>query len=348
MIKMLEIETTGERIYPKSFHEAYKDHRNRYYWALNYVLKDSYVLDLACGVGYGTKFIAENSSCMKVTGVDVSSNALKWAEEYFNSSKVEYFCKDIEAQLDELNCEDYDLITCFETVEHVKDDLTFIKKLYELLAPNGTLLISAPNESVIPFNNNPFFKNGINPFHYRHYTSENFQNLLNEGGFFIKEFYSQHEEIMVGQDLATNILVCKKNPPHKVLSINDYDYIIQLCTSFKANYEINDSLPDYNIIGHRFSNIVHDYLKLIKVQKLIEDKEFSQAFNELSLINTETCPEKLFLEGLAYECLDQNYNALECFFDLLKRKEKVSPVFEKLSKEHMKRIIGTEFLGTSI
>lgn len=36
----------------------------------------------------------------------------------------------------------YDLITCFDTIEHVQDPSSVLQKAYQLLAPGGTLLVS--------------------------------------------------------------------------------------------------------------------------------------------------------------------------------------------------------------
>ncbi|WP_442952719.1 class I SAM-dependent methyltransferase [Paenibacillus sp. Root444D2] len=43
----------------------------------------------------------------------------------------------------------YDVITCFETVEHIQKDGLFISRLFALLKPAGVLFISAPTKTFI-------------------------------------------------------------------------------------------------------------------------------------------------------------------------------------------------------
>ncbi|HHW36015.1 MAG TPA: class I SAM-dependent methyltransferase [Bacillales bacterium] len=201
----------GERIYPEFFNQAYEDHRNRYYFALKYIRRDSKILDISCGSGYGTDFMSKNSNCSIVIGVDKSREALEWAKKYFLNEKCKYIECDIENSVDCLfEYGDFDLVTCFETIEHLVDDKKFIKKLYNLLKKGGKLLISSPNEDVIPFERNPFFDNGKNPFHYRHYTYKQLTDLLENEGFQIIKSYTQENEIVEGNNLPVLFFVCKK------------------------------------------------------------------------------------------------------------------------------------------
>lgn len=202
---------TGERIYPKYFNQAYKDHRNRYYFATNYINENDKILDISCGCGYGSWFMAETTGCRQVVGVDISDEALDFAQQYYSSNKIAYKKGNIEKNEYDLDIEEqFNVIVSFETIEHLKNDDVFLQHLHTFLDDDGVLIVSSPNEEVIPYNNNPYFENGINPYHYRHYTSKELEIILNNNGFEVVKKFTQFEEIYLGDDNTVLIFVCKK------------------------------------------------------------------------------------------------------------------------------------------
>lgn len=89
------------------------------------------VLDFGCGSGYGTKILKEKLN--NVTSFDTYPDGYGKPE---NITIVD----DIEA----LMKEKFEVITCFEVIEHMgKDDQhKLMDKLKEMLTPNGVLFIS--------------------------------------------------------------------------------------------------------------------------------------------------------------------------------------------------------------
>lgn len=179
---------TVERIDPKTWDEAcsnriVRQHSNRYIWAAE-VLKDvPYIADIACGVGYGTAYLARSTQAIRVLGIDKDKRAIKHAKKYFREPNTMY----LRANLAEDKTYQWPAIVCFETIEHLEDDLAFIKNIAGWLGKNGTLLISAPNEAVIPLKGSP------NPYHYRHYTPNELEAIL-APHFEIREVRFQNEE----------------------------------------------------------------------------------------------------------------------------------------------------------
>ncbi len=88
------------------------------------------VLDYGCGSGYGSRILKEKFQ-------DVTS---------FDIYPDDYTPKDIEVCQDvsKLNREEFDIITCFEVIEHLDKDQQdqLMNKLHSLLSPSGTLFIS--------------------------------------------------------------------------------------------------------------------------------------------------------------------------------------------------------------
>lgn len=120
-------------------------HLGRYEWAvrvLGTLPKRERVLDCACGVGYGSRKLAELFA--RVDAVDVFDEALEMARERYDHAKIEWHGLDA-ARLREVFKEaSFDAIVSFQTIESIADDRKFLDDLKELLRPGGLLLIDTP------------------------------------------------------------------------------------------------------------------------------------------------------------------------------------------------------------
>jgi SAM-dependent methyltransferase len=116
------------------------EHRARYWWATPWVQgKD--VLDAGCGVGYGTRLLAEHNPA-RLVGVDLSAEALSHGPA--DSAEL------VEGDVRELPFppDSFDLVVCFEVIEHVDGHERVLDEMRRVLRPGGTLLISSPNRDV--------------------------------------------------------------------------------------------------------------------------------------------------------------------------------------------------------
>ena len=137
------------------------------------------MLDIACGVGYaGPMFI--QSGAVSYYGVDINDKLVEYAKDNFASELIGYSVGDIcTFKIDKK----FDLISCFETIEHIRDYKTAIKNLFDLLNPGGTLLISSPNRPVTSPNCNTLNDKPSNEFHVQEFIPEELLSLLNQNGF---------------------------------------------------------------------------------------------------------------------------------------------------------------------
>ena len=104
----LQSGTTGQ--------ETLAFHLERYAFASKHI-QQGHVLDIACGVGYGTAFLAEqNDGINSITGVDISAGAIQYAKERYSHSKINFIAAD--AMLYKVD-EKYDVIISLETIEHL-------------------------------------------------------------------------------------------------------------------------------------------------------------------------------------------------------------------------------------
>lgn len=131
-----------ERVTPTSMHgkyiNCYIDHLRRYVNSIKYA-DNKNILDVACGTGYGMFLLS--SIAKKVTGIDISKEALDYA------SNIRYFCPVEFIKLD-LNKDrisgKYDYIVSFETIEHLEKPEFFMNQINDLLTDCGVFHFSIP------------------------------------------------------------------------------------------------------------------------------------------------------------------------------------------------------------
>ena len=122
-------------------------HVARYMMARQYVRPGDRVLDAACGLGYGSRLLADGTLATSVLGVDLDPWAVSYAEEHYASGRprLSFAARDV-ACLDDLADGAFDVIVSFETVEHLADPEAFLAACRRLLTPGGRFVCSIPNE----------------------------------------------------------------------------------------------------------------------------------------------------------------------------------------------------------
>lgn len=159
---------TPERFVPETMREMLvaAEHLARYRWAAGLALGRR-VLDAGCGVGYGSALLAE-AGAEDVVGVDVAAAVVDAARK--DERPGLSFAR---ADVGHLPFADgsFDLITCFELIEHVEDAAAVLGELARVLAPGGVLAISSPNRDRYPPGN---------PHHVREFSTGELRALLAE------------------------------------------------------------------------------------------------------------------------------------------------------------------------
>lgn len=182
------------------------DHLARYELAASLLKTGSQVGDLACGVGYGAYVLAKSDAAPLVLAADVDEGAIKYALSFYAHPRIQYQRADVTGM--QLQSTGFDLITCFETIEHVPDAPALLANLHGALKQGGILVISTPNEDVLPF------KHFKNPYHVRHYTPREFEELLCSRGFAVTSKLTQTNRVpgnlQEGWHGMYNIAVCTK------------------------------------------------------------------------------------------------------------------------------------------
>ncbi len=131
-------------------------------------LRPGRVLDLACGVGYGSAILAERSD-VEVLGVDLSEHAVASARRRYGSApgqvRLEFRVADA---LEFQDARGFDSIVSLETLEHVPDPGRLIERFAGLLRPGGTLIASVPTTP----------STDLNPHHLHDFSARSFRRLV--------------------------------------------------------------------------------------------------------------------------------------------------------------------------
>lgn len=172
---------TIERIEPgtAAWTAYYANHIHRYMFALDQIDRQTpaLLLDAACGVGYGSNYLASGSQC-QVVGVDVSTHALKIANGRFRMAQTEFILDDC-CRLEKVSGKGpFDYVISFETLEHLSQPLEFLQLVQKLMRSGGKLIISTPNINVSSPDGNVRWD-----FHEKEYTAAEFYALLESAGF---------------------------------------------------------------------------------------------------------------------------------------------------------------------
>ena len=121
---------------------------NFYWWhigrraILNSILKrcllkkDNFILDVGCGGGGNILFLKNFGS---VSGIDASVDAI-------NFCKNKGFENLIMGTAENIPCPNsfFDLVTAFDVLEHLEDDLIVLKEMKRIIKPGGLMMITVP------------------------------------------------------------------------------------------------------------------------------------------------------------------------------------------------------------
>src|SRR5438034_365046 len=164
------LEWTGERYVPwMEGAEIGYEHLHRYAFATQFV-RNKRVLDLASGEGYGSYLLAKTAK--QVVGIDIDEQTVRHAKNKYIRPNLDFKVGSILEVPIEGNSF-FDVIVCFEALEHVGDHHKLLSEAKRLLTPNGLFLVSTPNKML--YTDEPHFNN---PFHVHELYFDEFKALL--------------------------------------------------------------------------------------------------------------------------------------------------------------------------
>lgn len=178
-----------ERITPGTLEwdAFYANHIFRYQFALDKLLEagKAKVLDAACGVGFGSRYLV-NNGITSLVAVDRDDAALKIAIKNFAHPAISFLKDDCHTLTNASTHGLFGGIVSLETLEHLPDPQAFIKSCYSLLGKDGLLIISTPNATVTSPDGKPLWK-----YHEKEYTAVELKTILEENGFVNVQLFGQ-------------------------------------------------------------------------------------------------------------------------------------------------------------
>lgn len=106
-------------------------------------IKQKKILDIGCGGGILSEALATEAK--KVVGIDLSQECINIAIEHGKSHEnLSYQVIEVEA-FAKKNPEEFDVVTCFEMLEHVPEPERIIEAAKKITAKNGDLFFSTLN-----------------------------------------------------------------------------------------------------------------------------------------------------------------------------------------------------------
>jgi len=214
LIKILNpYKSIVERIIPgKVPIECYLEHVARYIFASNFIKNNELVVDIACGIGYGSYVLAKKG-VKKIIGIDISNLAIEYGKKRYSgkvNSIIEFIVGD--AMKIPIYSDKVDVIVSFETIEHLNDPETFLLECRKILKNEGLFILSTPNKYIK--------RHEENPYHIRELYIEELLSMLNNSGFDIVDVYGQIPVKYITKDDSKHITYCfpkiTKVPSHLI------------------------------------------------------------------------------------------------------------------------------------
>jgi len=152
-------------------------HQERYRFAAGFT-KGKQVLDLACGVGYGTAILKQEGAAASVHGVDIAAAAIEHARNRYQGPGIVFSQADGESFHP---ASPFDVVVSLETIEHVRHAHAFVARLASFVRPGGLLIGSVPIT----------LSTDVNPYHLHDFTAGEFRALYDSLGLDIEAEHVQ-------------------------------------------------------------------------------------------------------------------------------------------------------------
>ena len=203
------------------------------------------ILEIGTGSGYGVEVIAPKAT--RYISIDKELPTVPLQLE-----NVEYYDMEV-PPIDFENCS-FDSVVSFQVIEHIEEDIDFVREVARVLRPGGKFVVSTPNAPMSLTRN---------PWHVREYNADELRNLLEchfskveaygvVGNEKIMEYYRKNRR-SVRRITRFDILDLQHRLP-RVLLQKPYDLLNRMNRKalHKKNTELTDSIvmSDYSIVPY--------------------------------------------------------------------------------------------------
>ncbi len=171
----------------------------RYKFAGKYIKQQDCVLDIACGSGYGTKYIFDKIT-KNIIGADLSETVIQYNKEsYLN---IDFELQD--ATKTTFSENQFDVILSMETFEHIPIELldNYLNEMKRILKYDGVFICTTPqnDNGDIP----------LVPWHVKEYSLKEFKEILSKY-FYLEKVYGSKNGIYTDDEKGNGMMaICKK------------------------------------------------------------------------------------------------------------------------------------------
>lgn len=271
---------SGERQVAPTREGIRRDHTARYEWLERRLgNQPRSVLDVACGIGYGSQLLGQAGH--KVTAIDCDPDAIAYARSHYSHTNVQF--KVARAENIGLSDSQFNVAIALECIEHIADPIPVLRALRQRAR---VLFASVPNEEVFPWQGHAY--------HFRHYTREQFAQLLEQAGWLPVEWHGQEgpeSEVEANVNGRTLIAMCVHASEHEVNepivtlaakpaapesvsilglgpSINQY---VELTKRLGGRRKLTDQVWSINALGDVFASDVVFHMDDVRIQQIRAD-----------------------------------------------------------------------------
>ena len=238
------IDGSGERYVPWMEEAAiHYEHLHRYAFAKEFV-KGKKTLDLACGEGYGSFMLSEEADSL--AGIDIDEASIRHASSKYRKKNLRF----IKGSITDIPIKEkkiFDVIVCFEAMEHVERHNELMKEVKRLLKVDGIFIVSTPNKYLYTEQ-----ANYHNPFHLKELYFDEFKDLLSNN---FRHVYLYGQEIYPSSNIFP---LHKKTGTSKdfVIEKGDLEFHFRPSERKSARYYIavasDSSLDEHLVSGNSY------------------------------------------------------------------------------------------------
>lgn len=203
------------------------------------------ILEIGTGMGYGVEIIAPIAKRYISIDKELPQNVLQL-------ENVEYYDMEV-PPIDFENCS-FDAVVSFQVIEHIEEDIEFVREVARVLRPGGKFVVSTPNAPMSLTRN---------PWHVREYNADELRNILEchfsnvtaygvVGDEKIMEYYRKNRR-SVRRIARFDILDLQHRLPRKMLQW-PYDVLNRINRKFlhRTNTHLTESITmqNYSVVPY--------------------------------------------------------------------------------------------------
>ena len=131
------------------------------------------VLEVGCGSGYGSKYLAQNAK--SITTVDIDNKSLEFAQKNNFAENIKYINANATERLP-FDDNTFDMAISFQVIEHISPKLmnNYLNEFKRLVKNRGLIIFTTPNRKIRLQN----FQKPRNPYHIEEYSEKTLRKIL--------------------------------------------------------------------------------------------------------------------------------------------------------------------------